>query len=51
MKYHYSVIIIIACFLMSVLMTGCDISRKKEEEPEQGSIVLYYLNAEEDGFE
>ena len=32
-------------------MTGCDISRKKEEEPEQGSIVLYYLNAEEDGFE
>lgn len=51
MKYHYSVLIIINCFLLSVLMTGCDISRKKVEEPDPESIVLYYLNAEEDGFE
>lgn len=51
MKYHYPLILIICCAFLSGILTGCGKSGEKEEEPEAGYIALYYLNAEEDGFE
>ena len=51
MKHHYSFILIMSCLLFAGLLTGCGKTEEKEEKQEEGSIALYYLNVEEDGFE
>lgn len=51
MKFHYSLIIIMLSLLLSGALTGCTKTEEKPEESGKDSIILYYLNVEEDGFE
>lgn len=51
MRYKYTLILSLCCLLCCGIFVGCGKSEEKEEKLEKGSIYLYYLNVEEDGFE